>query len=95
MAVSVRTDDQRLYVTLDDGREVSAPLTDRLRAATPQQRAGWTIEGFGTEIHWEEIDEDIGVNYAIGITEDEVAEYAGFTFYDARGRPLRRRAEGG
>lgn len=95
VAVSVRTDEQRLYVTLDDGREVSAPLTDRLRTATAQQRASWTIEGFGTAIHWEEIDEDVGVNYAIGISEDEVAEYAGFTFYDAAGRPIRRRVRGG
>lgn len=94
LAVSVRTDDERLYVRLDDGREVSAPLTERLLAATPRQRTGGEIEDFGTAIHWEEIDEDVGVNYVIGITEDEVYDYAGFTSYDARGRPIRRRAKG-
>ncbi len=79
--MSVRTNEERLYVTLDDGREVSAPLTERLLAASPRQRAGWAIEADGTAIHWEEIDEDIGVNYAIGITEDEVYAYAGYQHY--------------
>ncbi len=87
LAVSVRTDDDRLYVTLDDGREVSAPLTARLRAATPRQRAGWTIEEFGTAIRWEEIDEDVGVNYAIGISEAEIEDYAGFERFDDEGHP--------
>lgn len=88
LAVSVRTDDERLYVRLDDGREVSAPLTERLLAASPGQRAGWTIEADGTAIRWEEIDEDIGVNYAIGITEDEVYDYAGYDRYsDAPAAP--------
>jgi len=85
LAVSVRTDAERLYVRLDDGREVSMPLTARLRAATPAQREAWEIDD-GTDIHWEEADEDIGVNALIGITEAEVYEYAGYDRYDETGR---------
>jgi len=93
LAVSVRTDAERLYATLDDGREVSMPLTARLRAATRAQRDAWEIED-GTDIHWEEIDEDIGVNSLIGITEAEVYDYAGYDRYDKKGRliPTTRKA---
>ena len=78
IAVSVRTDDERLYVTLDDGREVDAPLTERLREATERERAEWSLTGFGTGIRWEALDEDVGVAHLLGLTEDEVFDYAGF-----------------
>lgn len=78
LARSVRSDDEFVYVTLEDGREFAYPLTDRLKAATPAQRANWVIEDFGTAIHWPDIDEDIGVAHVIGITEHELYQWAGW-----------------
>lgn len=77
LAVSARCDDERIYVTLTDGREVSMPLTKRLRQATPEQRRACHVEDLGTAIRWEEIDEDVGVHSIIGVPEDEVLELAG------------------
>jgi hypothetical protein len=49
--------------------------------ATPEQRAHGQIEAFGTIIHWPDVDEDIGVNYLLGVGEDDFLEFAGFTRY--------------
>jgi hypothetical protein len=56
-------DDIRLTVTLDDGRELSAPLEwfPRLRNATPAARDNWRLIGLGEGIHWPDVDEDISV----------------------------------
>lgn len=62
---------------------VKTPLTSRLRAATPAQRAKGRVGGWGTEIRWDEIDEDIGVAQVLGASEREIFELAGFT----RGMP--------
>ena len=61
---------------------MSTSLTPRLKAATPEQRARWQIESFGTWIHWEELDEDLAVAHVIGVTEDEVYDLAGFERFD-------------
>lgn len=82
LAESVRTDEQRLHPRLQNGREVSTRLTARLKAATPEQRALWQIEDFGAWLHWEELDEDIGVAQVIGVSEDEVYDLAGFERHD-------------
>lgn len=78
LAVSVRCDNELVRVTLADGREVTTPLTPRLRAATPRQRRAGRIEDFGTAIRWDAIDEDLGVAQIIGVPEDELLELAGF-----------------
>jgi len=78
-ARSVRCDDKLIYVTLTDGRAMSAPLTPRLQAATQRQRDQGVVEDFGTGLHWEEIDEDVGVNYVLGVPEDELEAFAGFS----------------
>lgn len=78
LARSVRCDDEFLYVTLHDGRVVPAPLTPRLRTATAEQRARYAIEDDGTAIHWPEIDEDVGVAHVLGISEEELYEFAGW-----------------
>lgn len=78
---SVRCDDELIYVTLTDGRVVTAPLTPRLRAATPAQRAKGRVGGWGTDLRWDEIDEDIGVAHVLGVPEDELDEFAGFKKY--------------
>jgi hypothetical protein len=62
-AVDVSVTDERLIVTLADGRELSAPLAwfPRLLEATESQRGAWRLIGRGHGIHWPEVDEDISV----------------------------------
>jgi Protein of unknown function (DUF2442) len=62
-AVDVTVTDERLIVTLADGRELSAPLAwfPRLEEATHDQRQKWRLIGRGHGIHWPEVDEDISV----------------------------------
>jgi Protein of unknown function (DUF2442) len=60
----VRFDAERMYVLLQDGREISVPLWwyPRLLDATPEQRNHWEILPFGDALHWPEIDEDLDVH---------------------------------
>ncbi|OQX72765.1 MAG: hypothetical protein B6D64_14715 [Bacteroidetes bacterium 4484_276] len=53
--------DQKMYVRLDDGREIAVPIEwfPRLRDATDKQLKNWRFIGGGEGIHWEDIDEDI------------------------------------
>ncbi len=62
-AVDVSVTDDRLSVTLADGRELAVPLSwfPRLREATEAQRRNWRFIGRGQGIHWPEVDEDISV----------------------------------
>jgi Protein of unknown function (DUF2442) len=62
-AIDVRVTDERLIVTLADGRELSAPLAwfPRLSEATAEQRQKWRLIGRGHGIHWPEVDEDVSV----------------------------------
>jgi hypothetical protein len=62
-AVDVTLTDDRLTVTLADGRELAVPLSwfPRLREATEAQRRNWRLIGRGQGIHWPEVDEDISV----------------------------------
>ena len=62
-AVDVTVTDERLVVTLADGRELSAPLAwfPRLLEATQPQRQKWRFIGRGHGIHWPEVDEDVSV----------------------------------
>jgi hypothetical protein len=62
-AVDVTVTDDRLIVTLADGRELSAPLAwfPRLSEATAEQRLKWRLIGRGHGIHWPEVDEDVSV----------------------------------
>jgi hypothetical protein len=64
VATSVRCDDENLWVTLADGRQLGVPLAyfPRLLRATPDQRAAYELSGGGRGIHWDELDEDIGVS---------------------------------
>jgi hypothetical protein len=62
-AVDVKVTNERLIVTLADGRELSAPLAwfPRLTEVSDAQRQKWRLIGRGHGIHWPEIDEDISV----------------------------------
>ncbi len=63
LAIDVTVDDTTLRVSLDDGREIAAPVEwfPRLRDASPADRANWRLIGAGEGIHWPEIDEDVSV----------------------------------
>jgi len=78
LARGIHCDEAEIHVTLTDGRVVSAPLTQRLQAATPRQRRAGYVTDFGTSLRWDEIDEDVGVDYVLGVHEDELLELAGF-----------------
>ncbi len=65
-----------LYVRLQDGRLVPIPLTSRLRAASPQERADATITGHGTQIRWPALDEDLSVAHLVGVSEEDLYRLA-------------------
>jgi len=59
--VDVWFDNLKMYVRLEDGRELAIPLNwfPTLRDATDKQRGNWRFIGGGEGIHWEDLDEDI------------------------------------
>jgi hypothetical protein len=63
LAINVECTDDKLQVTLADGREISVPLLwfPILWKADKKQRENWRLIGDGIGIHWEDIDEDISV----------------------------------
>ncbi|MEO8800640.1 MAG: DUF2442 domain-containing protein [Polyangiaceae bacterium] len=58
---AVRFDEDRMWVSLDDGRVLGAPLAwfPRLLRATPEQRKAFEMSSTG--VHWEALDEDISI----------------------------------
>ena len=60
---NVSITDDTLTVDLEDGRTISVPIGwyPRLAHGTPKERAYWEISGAGYGIHWEDLDEDLGV----------------------------------
>ena len=60
---AVEVSDERLEVTLRDGRRVSAPLSwfPRLANASAEARRVWEPCAAGLGIHWPLIDEDLSV----------------------------------
>lgn len=71
-AVSVRCDDEMLWLEVEDGRQLGVPLArfPRLADATPEQRARWELIGRGIGIHWPDVDEDISVARLFGAPTD-------------------------
>ncbi len=66
----VTVTDSDLRVELTDGRTISVPLEwyPRLSHSTPEERKNYRLIGYGTGIHWHDLDEDISVkNLALGI----------------------------
>jgi len=61
IASDVWFQDQKLFVRLDDGREIAVPIEwfPSLRDATKKQRNNRRFTGGGERIHWEDLDEDI------------------------------------
>jgi hypothetical protein len=65
-AVNVRLTTNTLHVRLNDGREISLPITEVswlkwLAKATPKQRANWSLEPGGYAIYWPDLDDGIEV----------------------------------
>lgn len=62
-ARTVRVTDDGLFVELEDGRAISAPLEwyPRLLHGSPAERNKWELIGDGEGIHWPDLDEDISV----------------------------------
>ena len=71
-ATGVRFVDNRLYVALSDGREISLPIDkiewlDWLAQATPEQQTNWSIEPSGFAIYWEDLDDGIEICHLLGM----------------------------
>src|SRR6266478_4971694 len=62
-ARSAKLTSEALTVDLVDGRTIIVPLIwfPRLWHATPQERSHFEIFGYGTYIHWPDLDEDLTV----------------------------------
>jgi Protein of unknown function (DUF2442) len=60
-AVSVRFDEDRMWVALSDGRTLGVPLAwfPRLLRGTREQREACRISSRG--LHWEALDEDVAI----------------------------------
>lgn len=67
IATDLRFKNHKMYVQLEDGREIAVPLEwfPKLRDATDKQRKNWRFIGGGEGIHWSDIDEDILVEALI------------------------------
>jgi hypothetical protein len=71
-ATGIRFVDNRLYVALSDGREISLPIDkiewlDWLAKATLEQQANWSIEPSGFAIYWEDLDDGIEICHLLGM----------------------------
>ncbi|MDP8238565.1 MAG: DUF2442 domain-containing protein [Candidatus Hatepunaea meridiana] len=70
LAISLRFNEDTMWLALADGRELGIPLAyfPRLLNATPEKRKRYTISGGGSGLHWDDLDEDILVeNLLLGI----------------------------
>jgi hypothetical protein len=67
LAKAVSFDKDLMWVDLADGRKLGVPLAyfPRLLLATPEQLSHYEISGGGTGLHWDELDEDISVEYLL------------------------------
>ena len=62
-AINLWFDRGKIFIELQDGREVGVPLTHypRLAHAGPEDLAYWEMDDEGTAIHWPRLDEDLTV----------------------------------
>jgi len=63
----------RLWVDVDDGRQVSVPVDwfDWLARASDQQRAGLRLIGGGAGIWWDDMEDGVSVPWLFGLPEHE------------------------
>jgi Protein of unknown function (DUF2442) len=69
--IGVRFAEGRVYLAMQDGREIGAPLAQfpRLANATDEQRSHWQRIGRGLGIHWPDVDEDLSVAHLLGLSD--------------------------
>ena len=67
-AKSVRFADGKLYVLLENGREIGIPIAEFpwLARATAAQRRHWHIELRGFAVYWDDLDDGIEVEHLFG-----------------------------
>lgn len=67
LAKALTFDDSMMWVDLSDGRKLGVPLAffPRLFNASPEQRLNYIISGGGSGLHWDDLDEDISVEYLL------------------------------
>jgi len=67
LARKVTFESDVMWIELADGRSLGVPLAyfPRLLDATPIQRDAYEISGGGIGLHWDELDEDISVEYLL------------------------------
>ena len=67
LAKSVSFEQDMMWVDLVDGRKLGVPLAyfPRLLNAKSQQLPHFEISGGGTGLHWDDLDEDISVEYLL------------------------------
>lgn len=68
----VQFEENIIHVQLSDGRLVSLPVDKIswlawLAAASPEQRAGWSIEPGGYAVYWEELDDGFEVAHLLAL----------------------------
>jgi len=70
-AVCARVDADRLWVSLEDGRDVSVPVTwfEWLARATDDQRHDIRIIEGGAGIWWEQLEDGVSVPWLFGLPE--------------------------
>ena len=76
-AQKIWLDDDYLWVSLSDGRQLATPLSyfPRLLNATKEQRNEFEVSGGGRGIHWDELDEDISVEGLILGVGDQTKQH--------------------
>jgi len=76
VASHVEVTDDRLIVTLTDGRTLLVPVSwyPRLAGGAPHEHAQWELIGGGTGIHWPLLDEDICVQHLLDGRRSEEGE---------------------
>lgn len=67
LAKAVNFDKDMMWIDLVDGRKLGVPLAyfSRFLKATPEQLSHYEISGGGAGLHWDELDEDISVEYLL------------------------------
>jgi hypothetical protein len=67
LAKTLQFSAETMIIDLVDGRTLTVPLAyfPRLLKANPEQRNHYIISGGGVGLHWDELDEDISVEYLL------------------------------
>jgi hypothetical protein len=78
---AVRVSDDLITMSLEDGRELSAPTawSQRLSSASAEAREHVVIDDDGMVVAWPDVDEHIGVWTLLGVSEEDVFAAAGVT----------------